>query len=190
MQPPTAEQRFGPTSGKVTGYLGLAACGAVLVLLLRNDAGTANLRWVVATAIGALVVWSVMLRPRVVLRAGREVELRNVFSSWLVPLALVRGVSVKAITRVETEDGRYDGVAVGRRVRQLVRESRAGRPAVEDKPRSSDIDEVDLMITAIDHAAEQARRDGSEQSVRRVWAVPELAALAVLLVALVVVSVV
>jgi hypothetical protein len=120
------DRRFTPTSGTFAGWSGLAMVALVLVVVLVDDRSLPTLRFSVAAAMFGVLVWCYMLRPRVVIGAA-EVELRNAFSSWHVPLADVRRVAVRAVTRVYTDDARFDGVAVGRPVRSL----RGGRTSTK-----------------------------------------------------------
>lgn len=200
-----SELRFTPTSGTVTGWIGVSAAVLVLVAALIEMRTLVGTRYALGAGVFGLLIWCFMLRPRVVI--GRaELELRNIFSSWHVPLADVRRVAVRAITRVYTEDGHFDGVAVGRPLRSMRRGRRPntqtiGLPglgrtitdnAVPAQPPATEhlnSDAVaDLVIEQVLAAADNARATGLATSapVRRTWAVVELGALAVLVVGFVV----
>jgi hypothetical protein len=203
---PTAEQggdrRFTPTSGTAAGWTGLVLAAAALVVVLVDDRSVGSLRFAMLVAIFGLLVWCYMLRPRVVIGTA-ELELRNAFSSWHVPLADVRKVAVRAVTRVHTDDRRFDGVAVGRPARSL----RPGRPARRQAvglpglggytmseqatpPRApGDLDAngiADFVTEQILVAADRARESHADAGVaHRSWAWAELGALGLLVVGVV-----
>ncbi len=159
-------------------------------------------RFAVVAAVFGLLVWCFMLRPRVVLGPA-EVELRNAFSSWHVPLAGIRRVMVRAITRLDTDAGAFDGVAVGRPLRTLTRRPppapKVGLPGLGPELRpwrrvasrrdsaetSLDANALaDFMVERVLEAAERARERGEPVGTpRRSWARLELGGLVVLTVA-------
>lgn len=189
------EQRYGPTTGVFSGWVGLLMCAAAAVALAMN-ASTASVRFALVFAAFGVLVWCYMLRPRIIVReTGSTLVLRNAFSTWLIPLAAITVVRVKAITRVEVGDQGYDGIAVGRRIKAMVRGMQprrgdgfadAGRtlgdpPRRESKhPRASSPEAIaDLMTEQVLAAAGRAKEAGQPTgSVRRTWAWPELAVLA------------
>lgn len=199
------ERLFRPTSGTFSGWVGVSLAAVALVSVLVDDRSVSGVRFALAAAIFGLLVWCFMLRPRVVIRDA-ELELRNAFASWHVPLVSIRKVAVRAITRVYTDgDQRFDGVAVGRPTRSLMR----GRPVkartvglpglgasrIDEDPNASrppkgqlDADMVadfvaDQILLAADRAREAAAEAGTPS---RAWAWPELAALVLLAAGLVV----
>ncbi|MGY2873927.1 hypothetical protein ACVW00_001117 [Marmoricola sp. URHA0025 HA25] len=198
------ERRFTPTSGTGAGWFGLVLAGLVLVVVLVDDRSVPTIRFAFVTAMFGLLVWCYMLRPRVVI-GTREVELRNAFSSWHVPLAEVRRVSVRAVTHIHTDDGRFDGVAVGRPVRSLRGGRTSTRRAVgltglgatytmdqNAKPKGpqGDLDAdgvADFVTEQILLAADRARAEpADDRGPRRTWATWELSGLVLLAVAVVV----
>lgn len=177
------EQRYGPTSGTVSGYFGLVLCALVIGLVVTGDLTAGAVRVIAAAAGAAVLIWAYMLRPRIILEAdGATLVLRNPLSSWRIPVASVRVVAVKAVTTVGTDDARYDAVAVGYPLRTLVRDSRQGRPRM-DEPRVDDgsraegrHDEQSVMTEMVLAAAERARQVGAVAGpVQRIYAVAELA---------------
>jgi hypothetical protein len=199
------ERLFTPTSGTTIGWCGLALVVGVLVFILVEDRSTVSIRFALAVAMFGVLVWCYMLRPRLVIGPA-EVELRNAFSSWHVPLVEVRRVAVRTITRVYTADGQYDGVAVGRSVRSL-RTGGAGarRPSrmpglnpsfsIEDTPAlkrpqaNLDADGIaDFVTEQLLAAADRVRAEGPRggSAPYRTWAVPELTGLLVLVLGFVV----
>lgn len=172
--------RFGPTSGVVSGWLGVVLCAGVAVLALVSGADRGSFRIVLCAAAAGVLVWCFLLRPRIVVRAPAELVLRNAVSSWVLPLAAVQAVTVRAITKVEAGGRRYDALAVGRSMRPR----RAGSAHPHDA-----VEEADLVVQVLLAEADQARKLGTGTgSPRRVWAVPELTALAVLALAVLLLS--
>jgi hypothetical protein len=118
----TPVKRYGPTSGAVTGVLGLLICGAVAVLAALEGTGVVRVRLVVGALLAALLIWAYLLRPRVVLdEAAGTVLLRNAFLDHRVALVAIRDVRIRAVTVVTTDDGRFTGIGVGRTLRKKVR---------------------------------------------------------------------
>lgn len=196
-------QRFSPTSGVVSGWLGVGLATIMVGSVVLGDHTRSGLRFALAAAGFGLLLWCFMLRPRLVI-GDAELELRNPFSSWHIPLAEVRRVSVRAVTQVFTGDERrFDGVAIGRPARSLVRGGRPpstrllGMPGrslpVAEEPTSSRRSTsltpnamADFVTEQILHAADRARSAPTSPGVpRRSWAWPEIVVLAVLAVALV-----
>jgi hypothetical protein len=191
-------RRFTPTSGTAAGWAGIVIAVFVLVVVLSDDRSVGSFRFSFVVGLFGLLVWCYMLRPRVVIGTS-EVELRNAFSSWHVPLAEVRRVSVRAVTRVHTDERRFDGVAVGRPVRSLrpgrtERKRPVGLPglgatyAMNNDPTptrpSSDLDAdgvADFVTEQILLAADRARAEhAAGRAARRSWASLELVALVLL----------
>ncbi|MET3962934.1 hypothetical protein ABIE44_002868 [Marmoricola sp. OAE513] len=199
----SGEQRYGPTAGTVTGWLGLVVCVALAAVFAVVDVGAARPPWICGFVGGAVVIWATMLRPVIVVRAPDQVELRNPLSSWLIPLASVEVVQVRAVTRVVASGTPYDAVAVGRRIRKMVRNGpervklgdfgpNTGVAVPVDPPTARfDVSTpealADLMTEQILAAAEDARRTGKPAGPAvRSWAVLEIALLGVAAVAFVV----
>lgn len=182
--------RFGPTSGVVTGWIGLSLAALVVVTSAVGARSADDVRMVLGAAAAGVLVWAYLLRPRVLL-TERSVVLRNPLSQWEVPLASITGVRVRSVTRLEVtgRDRELIGVGVGRHLRKMagerVRERSSTEPAGPERPRHSD--EADVMITRIESliALAGGAADSGAQ-VRRRWAWPEIAALLVLVAGLVV----
>ena len=201
---PGEDRLFRPTSGTAVGWTGVILAAVALGSVLFGDRTLGGVRFALAAAIFGLLVYCFMLRPRLVIRRA-DLELRNPFASWHVPLAGVRKVVVRAVTRVYTDEHRYDGVAVGRPVRSMMRGKQtrqtsvgvpgfgasriAEDPAASKLPKGQlDADMVaDFVVEQILAAADRARdADEPVGTPTRTWAWPELVALAVLVAALVV----
>lgn len=177
---------FKPTSGMVLGSIGLAVAGLVVVLVLLGERSVLGLRTALAAALVGLVVWMVLLRPRV--RAYADtLELRNMASDVLVPLAAVDAVTVRHALHVWVDDERYTCPGIGRSTRSMVRTHGGTQDASVAKASSSE-GYVRFVETTLEDLARTARRDarGEQPPVRRRWAAPELVAAGVLVVALVV----
>jgi hypothetical protein len=194
------ERRFTPTSGTVVGWSGIALVCGVLAFILLDDRSLVSIRFALAVAMFGVLVWCYMLRPRLVI-GPVEVELRNAFTSWFVPLADVRRVAVRTFTRVYTDERHFDAVAVGRPVRSM-RGGRSGgarafrmpglnpsftiedTPALRRPQATLNADGVadfvtEQILSAADEARATARTGGSPH---RSWAWRELAGLALLAV--------
>lgn len=158
----SSSQSFGPTSGLVTGWFSgaLFLVGGVFVAL------NGSVGWGALLLALALLLWCFLARPRIVVDSG-VLELRNAFSSWVVPLAAVDDVTVRHSTVVTVGDKTYVGDAVGRSALEVLgREGRSGVP-----------DDVVAVIEKEKSRARASRRS----EVRKVYAVPHLVALGVLL---------
>ncbi len=125
------DERFAPTSGRLSGIVGLAiAVAVVATALLAQDAGGIA-PWGVALALFAgAVSWTALLKPGLALRDGALV-MRNMFSTVWIPLHDIESVVVRQVTAVMVGERRYVSAAVGRSRGQLKRDNpppgRAGR---------------------------------------------------------------
>lgn len=181
------EQRYGPTTGAVSGWLALTMCVASGLLLLTN-ASSGRVHMALALGIAAVLIWCYVLRPRVIIREPDTLLLRNAFSTWDLPLAAVTRVQIKAITRIHLEDTAYDGLGVGRRVMTVVRgaSSAPPRPSLSRRePAKTPEGIADLVTEQVLAAAERAQETGQRTApVRRRWARVELSLLGAQVVAL------
>lgn len=194
-------RRFHPTSGTAVGWLGVVLAAIAVFAVMYDGVSVRGARFGLAATLFGVLIWCFMLRPRVVL-SRTEVELRNAFSSWHVPLAAVRRVMVRAITRIDTEDGHFDGIAIGRPLRTLTHRTppspKVGLPglgqsmalgaAVEPAQPRNQLDAnavADFLVERVLEAADRARESGQPVgTARRSWAWIELGGVAVLTVAL------
>lgn len=179
-----SDERFPPTNGRALGVFGLLLGLGFAVGAPVTDIDGA---WVWST-VGLLVVvlmWSGLLRP-VVLVEGDDLVLRNMLDTVRVPLAAIDTVAVGQVLAVFVDDDRYVAPSIGRTRRQL--HGRALPGQMVDAPQLPD---VGLFVEQrIQHRVETARKTGAEPGpVVRAWAWPEIAALSVAVV-LVVVAVV
>lgn len=172
---------FHPTSGRITGVVGLAACTAVVGYGLLVDGFPVVGIWV-ALLVGVLV-WAAMLRPRVTATASHLV-LRNMITTVALPLAAVEQVVVTQVLAVRVGEKRYVSPAIGKSWRQAAKTGRGTLKATSETSYPVFVEE------RISQLARDAReREGlallSEEQharasdVRRDWAWPEAGALVV-----------
>lgn len=165
-------RRYGPTSGLVTGWIGLAGCALLAVGMPFTGQDQTTLRVAVGAALAGVVIWMIMLRPNVILTSSL-LELRNPLTTWQIPVGLVDAITVGVVARVEAAGRSYDAVAVGRPVRVVRRNA--------ERPWGSSDMVADRLTEDVLHAAATARAVGQETGiVQRLWAVPELSAIGVL----------
>ena len=162
------------------GYLGVFTAVVVIALIVATDRNAFGLRAALVAALAGLLAWMTLLRPRVWAYADTLV-LRNMASDTYLPLAEVDQVLVRHTLNVWVGDRRFTCLGIGRSSRSMLR-SRGGADAAAGS------DYVTFVETTIDDLARAARRDlkGEPPPVRTQWAVPELAAVAVLVLALVI----
>jgi hypothetical protein len=187
----TSEQvveQFRPTSGRITGVLGLVLAGAVIVVgLLDRDQFPILL--VAIAALAAALIWASMLRPRLWV-TDQHVVLRNMVTTTRIPLAAVEKVAVRQVVAIHAGDRRYVSPAVGRSLRQSL-------PTQKAKNQTALTSYPVFVEERLHHLVDEARvRSGvkpysDEQlalaaQVERSWAWPEIAALALGTVAVVV----
>jgi hypothetical protein len=195
-------ERFPPTNGRFSGILGLVTAAVILTLaLVAGDTGR-PLGVAIGAVLGALLCWAALLRPAVWV-TQRDLVLRAMFHTDLIPLAAIDQVVVTQVLAVGAGGKRYVSPTVGYSARQTVVSKRVRR--LHD-PQSEVVAPPPLRITnspqmfveeRIRHLA-QARRDqlGIEKGspdqaavaadVRRTYAWPEIAGTAVCVVAFVV----
>ena len=171
---------FRPTSGSVIGVLGLGAAALVIVLVAVTERSLVGVRVAIVAALVALVVWMVLLRPRVRAYADKLV-LHNMASDTSIPLARVDGVAVRQTLNVWVGERRYVCPGIGQSTRTMLAALSRTKSA-----RTGEQNYATFVESTIEELARGARRDarGEPLPVRRRWAVPELAALGLLAAAL------
>ncbi|WP_028653926.1 hypothetical protein [Nocardioides sp. J54] len=163
------------SGGLVSGFLGIGTVLALLVFaVLSDDDGFAP--WAFpALLLAAVLMWAVLLRPAVVLHPG-ELELRNVLHSRFIPYPLMTDVQVKQVTVVEVGDERFVGAGLGRSRGTMRSDAKAGPDITADHSIGWLVEEkVRRRMNPHDPVADPG-------PVRRVWALPEVGAIAVLAV--------
>lgn len=168
------------SGGIVVGVIGLVVAAVVLVYS-TTVAGFDPLTWTV-TLLAALTVWSVLIRPALVLHED-ELELRNISHTLRIPYRRIREVEINQVTRVHAEGRTYVAGGFGRS-RGTIRKDAKIPP--DAKPGQHSLGH--LVEDRINRRAREAKRladDTVEAApVRRSWAVWELGAAAVLVVAI------
>ena len=96
---PAPVHRFRPTNGTAVGVAGLLTATAVVVLVLLTERSATGLRVAIAAAGVAVLVWAVLLRPRVV-ASEETLLLRHALSDVHLPLAAVEDVVVRSTLNV------------------------------------------------------------------------------------------
>jgi hypothetical protein len=123
---PQPVHAFKPTSGTIIGSIGIVAAASVAVVAVLTDHTVTGLRTALGAALVAVVVWMVLLRPRVTAYADTLV-LRNMASDFHIPLAAVDAVSVRQMLTVSVGSERYTCAGIGRSTRSVLRATRGGR---------------------------------------------------------------
>jgi hypothetical protein len=191
----TVLERFPPTSGRITGIVGLVTAALVLVFaLMAGDTGT-PLGIAIAAVLGGVLVWAAMLRPAL-WTTSRDLVLRGMFGVHRVPLAAIETVVVTQVLAVKVGDRRLVSPVVGYTVRQTMKAKVLGANAPTSSAPGPTTDHQAFVEERIRHLAQDARdrqgiRKGSPEQqalaadVRHTWAWPEITACTVLVLALV-----
>lgn len=182
-RPDEVVENFRPTSGRVTGVIALALALAVVVISIvdREHAFPAPVVWA-ALFFGSLV-WAAMLRPRLWATTS-DLVMRNMASTVTIPLAAIEQIAVRQVVVVKAGDRRHVSPAVGKSWRQTIRSEKASPKPDATTPYPVFVDD------RLHQLAEEARAKAGvallsdEQlalahGVRRQWAWPEIAAMAV-----------
>ena len=188
MKPHDGVASFGPTSGGISGVVGVL-CGVLFAAsTLLHGLELSELRYLFGGLAFAALAWTILLRPRVRLLAD-HVELRNGFSDFLIPYAAISEVAIRSFTAVQVGEKRYIGLAVGRPRTSMTRrrKDQLARPTPDLASGKSleGASAADLLQVTLEDRVHRAEREQSAV-VRRRWALPELAVIAVCLVAFVI----
>jgi hypothetical protein len=195
---------LGPTSGLVTGWIGEAFVLVLVISTLVDHRDLDGLRVALGALLGGALVWSFLLRSRVVLRSG-DLLLRNAYVDTAVPYTLIDRFVVRSVTHVGVGSKRYVASSVGRSSRSMMRRGRGAgatagtgggplvNPATEPVPTRAR-DTLDVADFLEEQVADRRRRardwpgapEGAGGEVRRMVAWPEVAVSAALAVAFVV----
>jgi hypothetical protein len=118
-------EKFAQNGGQVVAGLGVLVVLAMLVAW-ASDPG-ADTAWVPCLGLVlALLIWTSMLRPRVLVQ-GSSLVLRNMLSTVRIPLAAIDEVVVRQVLAVRAGDRRYVCAGAGRSLRQAMKGSAAMR---------------------------------------------------------------
>ncbi|MFT4262509.1 MAG: hypothetical protein QM572_03940 [Nocardioides sp.] len=165
-------QWFVPNNSRISGFLG-AAVAAVVVVVATVQTDPV---WIAAGLLLGMVVWLVLLRPRVGLR-GRTLVLRGVASTVEIPLSLLTSSAVRQVFVAWVGEQRYVNASLGRPARDV--RVKRGREVKADPY----LDHVQALIAS--HRDDALRWGDEGGGVRRRWARGELTVLAALVVAVV-----
>ena len=132
--PPRAgELDFPPTSGTFSGIDGMMLAVGGLVWVALDGHTLVGARFALGLALFGLVAYAYMVRPRIRVRSG-VLHLVNPLEDVHIPLPLVDRVTVRSATHVFVGEKRYVGVAVGRKVREMVRPRGEGAASMPSSP--------------------------------------------------------
>ncbi len=187
MTEPVVEE-FRPTSGRVMGVVGLVACAAVVGYGMLTEGFPAV--WIWAVLVAGVLIWASTLRPRVAATTSHLV-LRNMLSTVSVPLAAIEQVVVSQVLAVRVGEKRYVSPAIGKSWRQAIKSNRRTPTATSETSYPVFVEEriSQLAEDARDQAGVALLSDEQLElasAVRREWAWPEIGALAMASVGLVV----
>jgi hypothetical protein len=187
-------QKFHPTNGTTVGWVGLATAAVVVVVTVVTEPNLLGVRVVLGTALVALLVWVVLLRPRAA-AYPETLVLQNQLTDLHLPLARIDAVVVRQMLNVWIGEERYVCPGIGRSTRNLLKTRSRGPMAVlgieqtDDRMGMGQIGEIgttgdyaNFVETRIADLARSARRDlrdAEPPPVHREWAGRELTALAV-----------
>ncbi|MCL8025225.1 hypothetical protein [Nocardioides bruguierae] len=119
-----AVERFAPTSGRVTGTIGIAICLLLVVLAVLGAGASAPVAGI-AAVLGVLA-WATMLKPRLRI-VGDRLVLVNSFETVTVPLAGITSVLVQQVLVVVVGGRKFTSPAAGRSWRQAAKKPRSTR---------------------------------------------------------------
>lgn len=187
-------ERFKPTGGRITGYLGLSLLAVGVGYVLWRVHTVTGLRIGLGLVAFATVIWITQLRPRATVYA-EALRLNNMLRDTIVPLRLIDEVSVRQMLCVWVGDERYTCIGIGRSVRALTGHKRPtsrvlGFGKMNDMAEKADLPAleqtampyqsfVEIRIDDLVKYAKKSPVSDPDARVTRVWAVPELAVLIV-----------
>lgn len=196
--PARREEDFRPVNGPglAIGTFGVEAF-VLLVGVLQPAARLAPWGYALAALLG-LMLWLVLLRPRVWIEPGTLV-LRAMVSTTRLPLESVEAVTVRQVLVVSADGRRYTSAAAGRSRRAMVRADR-GQPVHSVRrsrgagtpQRVGAVDPADYVESRLVELTRRARVDAAAREgrgevgrpgggvVRREWATPQISALVTL----------
>jgi hypothetical protein len=172
-----AVEDFRPSSGRISGVLGLGLCVATVVLgVAEFDEGfPPAVVW--AALFAGVLFWAAMLRPRVRV-SGSELRLRNMLDTVTLPLASIEQIVVRQVLSVRAGDRRYVSSAVGKTWRQAMKRDRERKPGAE-APYPVFVEERLSQLAENARSKQGIALMSDEQlelakAIRREWAWPEI----------------
>lgn len=172
---PGAAEKLRTSASPFFGWLGMAVAGAVVVAALVDRGGSA-VAAVAGAVLAGTLLWTFLIRPAVLLRDG-ELVLRGPVRDAVLPLGAIDTLAVGAFLTVRAGDVKLTNAAVGRTLRQSRRDGQSEQP--QDMSAGAVVES--RLLAAIDTARQQG---APAEPVRRTWAWPEIAVLAVAAVVL------
>ena len=174
-------EKFPPTSGRVVGVLAVLLAVALMVYAIVDGEDGLGAPYAWGAAFAAILSYAALLRPAVRVDSGGLV-LRNMLDTNVIPLAAIEEVAVRQVLAVRAHEKRYVSPAIGSSFLRTI------RPRT-DRSGERELTYPDYVRDRILHLADGARRragSGEVAPVSREWAWPEIAALVVTAVGLVV----
>jgi hypothetical protein len=167
-------EKFPPTSGRLMGSLAVVLCAALATYaaLDGEDGFGAPVAW--GAAFAGIVSYAALLRPGIRVDSDALV-IRNMIDTNLVPLAAIDEVVVRQVLAIRAGEKRYVSPAIGTSFFRTI------RPRT-DVSGVAELTYPEYVRDRILHLADGARRrsgDAEPLPVRRQWAWPEIAGLAV-----------
>lgn len=198
---------FGSGSSRVMGGLTVLVALVVAGVSLVEGEGRSRLLVAAIAVLAAVLAWASMLRPALTL-VGEDLVLRNMLETVTVPLAAISSIDVRQVVVVRAGRRKFTSSAIGRTRRQLNKDSGGGpRLARGTKTAGAGgaghagasygaLVEQQLRARVVAACDVAGVKDGSAEQeafvarIERQRAVPEIAAMALALLAVVVLLVV
>ena len=185
-------ERFGPTSGQVSGYVGLAIAAFTVGYVAVVEPTMTGLKAALGALFFAALAWAVVLRPRVHV-IGDRLVLRNAFRDTHVRLAAVEHVTLGQALTVWVDGERHQCLGVSRSGRAQMRAQRRQAAAEQvgagealAAAAAHDLAQETYVVRRLRELVEGAQRDAGRGEgatatvpVRHTWAWPEVVAAAV-----------
>ena len=194
-------ERFKPTTGIFIGWAGMAVAAFALGYVALTEHTVVGLRIGLGALFAAVVIWVSQLRPRVTAYA-QDLHLQGSVRDARVPYVVIDEVTMGQTLNVWVGDQRFVCIGIGKSLGADIRQraKKANQGSLLGKSRAREFsDKADLagldqtamsyhtfVVTRIEELVDRAKRElrfagrtteGVE--IRRPYAVPEIAALAV-----------
>jgi len=116
----TVVERFHPTSGRISGWLTVVSCAALVVVgVAYLDDGFPA--WVAAAGLlVGVLAWAAMLRPALWV-TEEHLVMRNLAETVHIRLAAIEEMAVRQVLAVRAADRRFVSTVVGRSWRKAMR---------------------------------------------------------------------
>jgi len=188
-------ERFGPTSGQGSGYAGIVLAASTVGYVAVTAPTLTGLRVALGALFFASLAWAVVLRPRVHVFGDRLV-LRNAFRDTHVPLKAVEHVTLGQALTVWAHGERHQCLGVSRSGRAQMRAQRRQAAATHHgageamaAAAAHDLQQETYAVRRLRELAQGAQREPGREAeadpVRHILAWPEVAAVVVTGLALV-----